>query len=197
MNALYAILFSNKTLKIGKTSNLATRVGQHKGAAKSMGQEITHLWVTPYHVTDIDTAERDLISHASEKLKKITSEFFSCDSEFKAFEIVAMSKEKLINCDSVFTKKGKLMIEIDQDNRFKNSGNRVASLKSHSEIIYALIRKFGSAGVSEGVLRNRKRNLSSESITESLIDLQESDLISKITKQNNQNKSIINWYFCK
>jgi hypothetical protein len=113
MNALYAILFSNQTLKVGKTSNLAVRISQHKGAAKSMGQEISQLWVTPYNVSDIDKAETDLIKIASEKLKKITSEFFFCDSESDAIMVINHVGEKLIKCESVSTKNGNLMIEIN------------------------------------------------------------------------------------
>lgn len=188
MNALYAILFSNQTLKVGKTSNLATRISQHRGAAKSMGQEIIQMWITPYPVDDLDSAERDLINCASKKFSKITSEFFSCESESAACTAIGLAKEKLIKCESVFTKNGKLMIEINSDKKPKTS-------KIDSEKLLNTIKSFGESGVTEGIIKNRHRNLSHDTIEQILKCLTESHCISLLIKGHPKNNTKTNWYF--
>jgi len=197
MNALYAILFSNQTLKVGKTSNLSARINQHKGSAKSMGQDIVQIWVTPYPVEGVDSAENELISIASDKLEKITKEFFRCKSEKEAVEVIKLSAEKLIKCESVSMKKGNLFIEIDQTCRDKTIGVKIKDFDSKVERLYRTVEKFGDHGVSAGILRNRRRDLSNEFFIDAIERLKASGLISEVTKRNETNGIMTTWFVRK
>ena len=51
MNAgyIYVIAFSHGTVKVGQTTHISSRLGTHRGNAKSFGVTVTDWWASPIH----------------------------------------------------------------------------------------------------------------------------------------------------
>jgi hypothetical protein len=201
MNALYVIIFSNGVVKVGMTSNLGLKTKRLISSAKSIGVKKVSLWVTPKRVIDAEKEWLDICDYASSFMKPVHSDDIYCKSfksrsEQDALSVIGCSKELFITCESVSTKDGKTMIEVNMDEQYSLIAKDVKISEKNMHKAHKTISTFGSDGVSHGVLKNRMRTVSAIELQAIIEKLVADGIITMQHRKNKTNSIDVTWYFC-
>lgn len=200
MQALYAILFDNGILRIGKTPNLSLKTSRLISSAKSAGVGLSELWVTPYMTDDADPEWIDICKCAKKimRLAEGSDAFgmhFICQSSFDLMTAIGASKETFIKCNSVRTVNGKTLINVDMERHNKtNSRDKLPSEKTVKKVLNVIL-SHGVEGVTFGVLKNRTRPTPESEIAMAVSELKKENFVSTEIRKNKSNGIEVLWIF--
>lgn len=195
--SLYVVLFDNGTAKVGKSSNVGSRVDQHRKSAASMGVGVERVYYTD-PIPDMDTDEFSLISIFTEAHDVFSGREFFANCTTKSVE-AALEKMnvKFNSCASLYstTTMGETWVVAkafklsDKDPDANISSSRATA----SERIDTILMANGST-LTEGVIINRMRGFSRGDVLRTLRMMKsEGTLIRDEYKHPANRKPIIKW----
>lgn len=157
---VYVVQFSTGLLKVGQSSNVVTRLKQHRDAARRQHQEIAESWSSPRHTTFSENEDR-LISfclkqygpaaHGKETFDRANFAEVVAYAKSLAFpaltdEAIASrmrnedNREEIRQLDFHARQVAALKVEVDLINSLANENNRWATHDAHLSVAERLMR---------------------------------------------------------